>query len=331
MNYELPGPEWLGQNFGIHWDGKYHDLNGNFARVARIESKNNGGSFVVRISDPGCNPPDRMKGVHRFQTYLSTQGVRTVLPLKSLGDETFLTTDQGMTVEIYPFVQGRSPEKGNSTDIRLVGNEIGRLHSAGTGYVELGGEESLYQNHLALNRLMEEVLEKRESTRGMSFHRQYIEYVAETERWIEAIENLRPGLVETGLHLDTGPQNMIIDEEGQLWFIDCAHMVRGRRVFEVCVTLYYLDPCSDAPPGEPARYRSAVEKVETSFLAGYRETCDPSWSPEEEEALRIERMLMFIHGTTYWTARWDEETVLSEFTRWNEYYADLRAKLHKHL
>ena len=42
-------------------------------------------------------------------------------------------------------------------------------------------------------------------------------------------------------------------------------------------------------------------------------------------------MLMFIHGATYWTARWDEETVLSEFTRWNEYYTDLRAKLHKHL
>ena len=86
MNYELPGPDWLGQNYrDSRGDGKYHDLNGNFARVARIESKNNGGSFVVRISDPGCNPPDRMKGVHRFQTYLSgTQGVRTVLPLKSL-------------------------------------------------------------------------------------------------------------------------------------------------------------------------------------------------------------------------------------------------------
>ena len=42
-------------------------------------------------------------------------------------------------------------------------------------------------------------------------------------------------------------------------------------------------------------------------------------------------MLMFIHGATYWTTQWDEETVLSEFTRWNEYYTFLIVGLHNYL
>ena len=259
LDYKLPSPEWLRQKYGIRWDGQYRDLSGNIAHVVKIESKDND-PYVVKVTDPNRISQDRLSMVHRFQTHLSEHGVRTVLPLKSHIGETYLTTEQGMTIEVFPFIQGRPPERGNTCDIRLVGSEIGRLHSAGTEYLGLDGEESLYQNHLAINRLLEEIREKRESTRGKSFHKQYIKYVASTERWVEVIESLRPGLVESGLHMDTGPQNMIIDEEGQLWFIDCAHTVRGRRVFEVCVTLYYLDPCSDLPLGESSRYRPCSRK-----------------------------------------------------------------------
>ncbi len=327
LNDKLPSPEWVRQKYGILWDGQYCDLSGNTAQVVKIEPKDVGGSYVVRISDPRRISKDRLSLIHRFQTHLTTQGVRTVLPLKTLRGETFLTTERGMTIEVFPFVQGRSPERGNTLEVRLVGGEIAQLHSAGSGYLELPGEESLFQNHLAINQLQEEVWEKRESTKGKAFHEQYIKYVEETEGWVEAIDSLRPGLVETGLHLDTGPQNMIIDGEGQLWFIDCAHMARGRRVFEVCVSMYYLDPSSDVPLGEPTRYRPVDERVEALFLAGYKEFCEPPWSREESKALGIERMLMFIHGVTYWTTRWDEETVQGEFARWNEYYCTLRERL----
>ena len=327
MVFELPNPEWLNRQYGICWDGQYCDMSGNFARVARIESKEDGRSLVLRISDPGRISKERLKRVHRYQAHVNTQGARTVLPWKTLEGDTVSTTVQGMTMEVFPFVPGRSPRRGDSTDIRRVGCELGRLHSAGTDFSQLYGEESLFQNHLAINQLMVEVREKRESTRDNIFHEQFIEYVEETERWIEAIESRRNGLVETGLHMDTGPQNMIIDSEDELWFIDCAHMVRGRRVFEICVTLYYLDPSSGKQLGEPARYQLAVESVEAAFLDGYTDNCEPPWSDQESVALGIERMLMFIHGVTYWTERWDEDTVLKEYGRWKEYHTAMRAEL----
>ena len=329
----LPSPEWLHWKYGILWDGQYRDMSGKIAHVARIEPRNSAGPYVLRISDPGWNSQGplslvrRLSLVHRFQTHLSNHGVRTVLPLRSSGGETFLTTEHGMTIEVYPFVQGRRPARGNLSDVRLAGSEIARLHSVGFGYLDLPGEESLSMNHLAINRLRKEVREMRDSTRGKAFHVLYMKYVEETERWVEAIDSLRPGLVETGLHLDTGPQNMIIDNEGQLWFIDCNHSSRGRRVFEVCVSMYYLAPCSIAPWGQPTRYRLVDESVEASFLVGYKEVCEPTWREEESTALAIERMLMFIHGVNCWIAMGDEEAVREEFARWNEYYATLKAGL----
>jgi hypothetical protein len=70
-----------------------------------------------------------------------------------------------------------------------------------------------------------------------------------------------------------------------------------------------------------------VESVEASFLDGYTENCEPPWTRQETEALGIERMLMFIHGVAYWTARWDEETVQDEYARWQEYFAAMKAGL----
>ena len=157
LSDRLPGPEWLRQKYGILWDGQYCDMSGNLAHVAKIEPKDAGGSYVVRISDPKRISQDRLSLIHGFQAHLSTRCVRTVLPLKTLGGETFLTTEQGMTIEVFPFVQGRSPGRGNTSDVRLVGGKISRLHSAGYGYPELPGEESLFQNHLAINRLQAEV------------------------------------------------------------------------------------------------------------------------------------------------------------------------------
>lgn len=122
---------------------------------------------------------------------------------------------------------------------------------------------------------------------------------------------------------------MIIDRERQLWFIDCNHASRGRRVFEVCVSLYYLAPHSDLPWGEPARYRLVDEGVEAAFLEAYREVCDPPWREEESAALANERMLMFIHGVTCWVGMRDDEEVHEELDRWNACHSTLKAGLEK--
>ena len=49
---KLPSPEWVRKEYGILWDGQYCDMTGSIAHVVRIEPKNVGGSYVVRISDP---------------------------------------------------------------------------------------------------------------------------------------------------------------------------------------------------------------------------------------------------------------------------------------
>lgn len=333
LNDSLPAPDWLNRMYGIHWDGQYRDMSGRIAHVVRIACGRTGNPYVMRVSASGRNSEGstpsvrRLSQVHRFQTHLNDRGVRTVLPLSSFDGKTLSVTERGMTVELYPFVEGRPPTRGDESDIRLAAAEIVRLHNAGVGYRDLPDEEGLCMNHLAIDSLVEDVRKMRVSTRGKAYHDQFMEYVAETERCVSAIDRLRPDLVETGLHVDTGTQNMIIDDEGRLWFIDCNHASRGRRVFEVCVSMYYLAPHSDLPWGEPARYRLVDEGVEAAFLEAYREVCDPPWRGEESAALAIERMLMFIHGVTCWVDMRNEEDVRAELDRWNACYTTLRAGL----
>ncbi|MDE3258456.1 MAG: phosphotransferase [Gemmatimonadota bacterium] len=333
LDHSLPDPEWLKRKYEILWDGRYHAMSGRIAHVVRIACGNTGKSHVLRVSAPARNSEGslslvrRLSQVHRFQTHLNDRGVRTVLPLSSFDGKTFSVTERGMTVEVFPFVEGRPPTRGIESDVRLAGSEIARLHNAGVGYRDLPDEESLCMNHLAIDSLVEDVRKMRVSTRRKPYHDQFIEYVASMERCAEAIDRLRPHLVETGLHLDTGPRNMIIDREGQLWFIDCNHGSRGRRVFEVCVSMYYLAPQADLPWGEPARYRLVDEGVEAAFLKAYRKVCEPPWRGEKSAALAIERMLMFIHGVTCWTTMGDEEEVRDELDRWNACYSTLKTGL----
>ncbi len=329
----LPDPGWLHRKYGISWDGQYRDMSGMIANVVRIACGNTGNPYVLRASDPGrslegsSRTAHRLSQVHRFQAHLIDHGVRTVLPLRSVDGKTFSMTERGMAIEVFPFVEGRAPRRGDESDIRLAAAEIARFHNAGTEYGDLPGEEILCMNHLGIGSLVEEVRKMRESTTGTAYHDRFMEYVAETERCVRAIGRLRPDLVESGLHLDTGPQNMIIDNEGHLWFIDCNHASRGRRVFEVCVSMYYLAPHSDLPWGEPARYRLVDEGVEAAFLEMYREVCEPPWRDGESAALAVERMLMFIHGVTCWTTMGDEEDVRDELDRWNACYSALKTEL----
>lgn len=325
--YVLPSPEWFYLQFGIQWDGQYATLGSNTAHVVKIQRVDPDETLVIRISDPSRISQDRISQIHRFQAYLKARGVFTVLPYETPQGETFSTTESGFTIEVYPFIHGRSPQRGDFEDARLVARAVARLHHAGVDYLDLPGEESLFQNHVALEQLREDVRRTKELSKGKVFYNLYMEYTEETERWIAAIQALRTGLIETSLHLDTGPQNMIIDADGQLWFIDCNHMLRGRRVFEVCVSIYYMDCSSEAPLKAPHRYQGPDLQLETVFLDEYKGFCEPPWTSEENQALNIERMLMLIHGATYWASRWDEKTVREELIRFGDYRQALRANI----
>ena len=75
------------------------------------------------------------------------------------------------------------------------------------------------------------------------------------------------------------------------------------------------------------RYELPNQDLETSFLSAYKRTCEPPWTPEESKAFAIERMLMLIHGATYWTTRWTENAVKEELSRFRKYWQELEATL----
>lgn len=327
--YPLPTPAWLQRQYGIRWDGQCTPLSGTIARVVTIRRTDPDQMLVLRLSDPGRLPRARIEQVHRFQAYLQARGVRTGRPLSSLEGQTVATTENGDILEIFPFIPGRPPRRGDRADIRLVADALARLHRAGAAYLDLPDAESLNQNHVALNHLRRDIRRARKRAPGKAFADLYLQYTDRAEQWITALQALHDGLVETALHLDTAPQNMLIDEAGRLWFIDCGHMLRGRRVFEVCVSIFYMDPCSAAPQQDPRRYHPPDPVLAALFLQHYQAACTPPWNAAEDRALALEHMLLLIHGATYWATSWDEYTVQDELIRFGPYWRTLQAQIER--
>ncbi|NKB68238.1 MAG: phosphotransferase [Candidatus Latescibacteria bacterium] len=327
--YTLPSPQWLQQQYGIEWDGQYTLLGDNIAQVVKIHPIGTDQPLVMRISDPQRLAPERIEQVHRCQAYLQSSGVFTPLPRPALQGQTVLTTETGGAIELFPFIDGRPPRRGHWPDTRLVAEALTHWHNAGSQYLDLPGEESLYQNHVALDALCRSVRRARERAPNKAFGQLYLHYTEKAERWTAALQTLRGDLVDTSLHLDTGPQNMLIDIDNRLWFIDCNHMLRGRRVFEVCTTIYYMDPSSVAPRQNPRRYQPPDPELAALFLQYYQAVCAPPWTAAEDRALPLEHMLLLIHGATYWTTIWDEDTVQDELSRFYTYWKTLRGQLER--
>jgi Ser/Thr protein kinase RdoA (MazF antagonist) len=310
-------PQWLQDAYGIRWDGVATRLGGKLAQVVRIRDQTTGEDLVVRQSDRNRIGRDRLLRIHRFQQHLSEHDVLTPLP-RETSDQTTCAVHpaSGQLIEVMPFMAGRHPNRGSREDAARAGEALARFHNAGVRYHDLPGEESCDQNHVALGRLERSVVAARRRLGGSALEALASRYLEDAEDAILGLEGMREELVETGLHLDASPGNIILGKGGQAWFLDCSHAARGRRVFDVVTAIYYHDLSSVAEFGDTRRFAPVDPELDSAFRDGYERVCEPVWKPAETRALLIERHLMLIHGVAYWSKALSEdafEMVLTGF------------------
>jgi Ser/Thr protein kinase RdoA (MazF antagonist) len=292
---------WFGAIYGIRWSTAPTRLGGRLARVFAILDETSGRQLVVRLSDPFRIDESRITQVHRLMRHISRQGVHLALPMRTQDDRTFAVhRKRGYLAEVFPFKEGRHPTPGDVGDAARVATALAAFHDGGAEYEDLPGEESCDQNHVALERLRRDVSEARERSVGEAFEPILSEYLTGAELVIDELQSLRKDLVETCLHLDVSHGNVILGTNDRVWFIDCSHAVRGRRVFDVLTALYYMDLSSQAGSGEPGRYEDIDPDLESAFLISYRSACSPPWQPAEGLAYMLEKRLLLIHAAAYW-------------------------------
>jgi Ser/Thr protein kinase RdoA (MazF antagonist) len=299
---------WFRATYGVRWSTAPKLLGGRMAKVFGILDETSGKQLVVRLSDASRIDTLRITQVHRFMGHAARKGVHVCLPVGTRDGRTFAVhSEQGYLAEVFPFLEGRHPFPGDAKDAERVATALAAFHSCGAGYDDLPGEESCDQNHVALERLRRDVSEARERSVGESFEPLLSEYLTGAELVIDELQSLRTELIETCLHLDVSPGNVILGADGRVWFIDCSHAARGRRVFDVLTALYYMDLSSQANGGEHARYDDIDPEFESVFLSGYRSGCSPPWKPAEDRAYNLEKRLLLVHATAYWAL--EAETV----------------------
>ncbi|MBT3269277.1 phosphotransferase [Candidatus Poribacteria bacterium] len=315
MNAHGPDLAWLAQAFGVRPSGALERIGGKLASVFRFTDEATGREFVARVSDASHIPPARLARVHAFLAYIDANGVRTPVPLSARsGLSHALDPVSGRIVEVYPYISGRHPARGPVEDATRVARALAAFHTVGLQYANLPGEEACDQNHVALGRLEADLRRARTAARGKPYESLFAEYVADADRVIAAIRRLRPRLVETCLHLDANPDNIIFGDDGDVHFIDCSHTARGRRVFDVVTAAWYLDPASAAEGGDPRRYAVPDAELADAFMASYRAHCAPAWQDAESEAHGLERHLMLVHGAVYWALECPDEQAMRELT-----------------
>lgn len=164
--YVLPSPEWFYRQFGIQWDGQYTTLGSNTAQVVKIQRMDPDETLVIRISDPSRISQDRISQIHRFQTYLKTQGVFTALPYETPQGETFSTTESGFTIEVYPFIHGKSPQRGDFEDVRLVARVLPDCTMLGWTIWTYRAKKASFRIMLLLNNCARMSVRRRNCPRG---------------------------------------------------------------------------------------------------------------------------------------------------------------------
>ncbi|MAF11478.1 hypothetical protein CMK11_13595 [Candidatus Poribacteria bacterium] len=315
MNSQCPDVAWLDEVFGVRPSDVPERIGGNLASVFRFTDEATGKEFVARVSDASHIPPTRLGRVHAFLAYLDANGVRTPLPLLArVGGSHAVDTASERLVEVYPYVSGRHPARGSVEDASRVARALAAFHTVGLHYADLPGEEACDQNHVALGRLEADLRRAKTAARGKPYESLFAEYVAGADQIIAAIRRLRERLVESCLHLDANPDNIIFGDDGDVHFIDCSHMARGRRVFDVVTAAWYLDPASAGEVGDPCRYAVPDVELAAAFMASYRAHCAPAWQDAESEAHGLERHLMLVHGAVYWALECPDEQAMRELT-----------------
>lgn len=315
MSHPTPDSAWLGRVYGIRPRSRPERVGGRLASVFRLTDDVTGRELVVRVSDGSRIPPARLERVHTFLTYVDSRGVRAPLPLRARDGRSYAVDgDSQRLVEVYPYIRGRHPARGSADDAARVGQALAQFHNAVIDYTDLPGEEACDQNHVALGRLEADLRRAEQTVSGRPYEGIFREYVADAERLIAGVRDRRAGLIETCLHLDANPDNIIFGDDDHIHFIDCSHAARGRRVFDVVTAAWYLDPASAAEPGDPMRYAVRDAEVAAAFMEAYQSHCAPQWQDAETEARGLEERLMLVHGAVYWARECPEEQAMRELT-----------------
>lgn len=308
-------PAWFDRVYGLRPRGVVERVGGRMASVYKFTDDASGREFVARVSDADHIPAERLERAHAFLAHLVARGVGTPAPAHTRAGESIAALNApGRLVEVYPYVRGRHPVRGSAEDARRVARGLAMFHNAGRHYADLPGEEACDQNHVALGRLEADLRRAETIVPGRPYADLFGEYVAEAHGLISGVRELRSRLVETGLHLDANPDNIILGEDGHVHFIDCSHAARGRRVFDVVTAAWYLDPASAAEPGDPSRYAAPDAALEAAFLESYQAHCSPAWQEAETRARCLEKRLMLVHGAVYWALECPEEQAMRELT-----------------
>ena len=325
LESDLPTPEWLEAHYGLEWDGSHETYGGQMATVLSFDEKRSGEKLVMRVSDGSHIGLDRLLRVHRFLRHQSEQGVKIPLPLESIDGQTAtMHEESGMIVEIMPWAFGRHPVRGRVEDARRAAVALARWHAASAEYADLPDEGSIDQNHVNIKALQADMALARKKVNGATIEHRFTEAVAGADAVISDLESIRSGLIDTCLHLDSSPGNIILSNNGDVWFLDCSHSVRGRRVFDVVATSYYFDPVSQHPAGDPRRYDLPDAELSHVFLSEYQTACDPEWTDEETAAVLFEQVLMLVHGATCAALYLDDNLAAQEL----DGFANLRGLLH---
>jgi Ser/Thr protein kinase RdoA (MazF antagonist) len=327
-NGDFPDSDWLLRTYGIVCDDDRTVLAGKMAKVCVIHDVAIDRELVLRITDARKFSLERLQRVHRFLDHQYKHGVRTVRPISTFEGASCALYDESRIVEVYPFIEGRQPDRGDGPDIALVAHALADFHNAGSSYTDLPDEGSLDQNHVGLKRFRETIRHAEELatlTNETILSNMLAQHLSSVEAVIGEIERLRPQLAQTALHLDTGPNNIIIDDDGAAWFIDCNHALLGRRTFDVACTLYYHDLSSVAQAGDSRKYTHVDFALTERFMTAYTKTCDPAWHGEEEYVAGLEYRLMLAAGMCY-RVEYEPEHALIELSRFLPLCDDLAAR-----
>jgi Ser/Thr protein kinase RdoA (MazF antagonist) len=327
-NGDFPDSDWLLRTYGIVCDHGRTVLAGKMAKVCAINDVAMDRKLVLRVTDTRKFSLQRLERVHRFFNHQHCLGVSVVQPIPTVGGASCALYDESRIVEVYTFIEGRQPDRGDGLDIALVAHALAVFHNAGTSFTDLPDEDDLDQNHVGLKRFRE-TIRHTEGLAALAKGETLNDLLAQHLRGVEAvigeIERLRPQLVQTALHLDTGPNNIIIDDDGTVWFIDCNHALVGRRTFDVACTLYYHDLSSVAQAGDSRKYVHVDSALTERFMTAYTKVCDPAWRDDEEYVVGLEYRLMLAAGMCY-RVEYEPNSALVEMERFLPLCIDLAAR-----
>ncbi len=300
----------------------FERLGGRLADVFAFTDRDTGRKFALRVCPEQRVDRKTIRNVYQFLRRIDSEliesgsNVRVLSPISTRTEDAFVKLESPSRIaELYPFISGCHPRVGDVDDLKVVARALATFHATGlkqTFLALLPDAESVSHNHAGLGNVERQAIEALETANRMGLRKPFARYYDYLEQTLKELEQLLPYIAVTCLHLDTGPANIIIRDDGETWFIDCGHTVRGRRTFEVFVTMYYFDRCASASVGDSLRYKRIDSTTWQTFRDEYARHAVPRWCDTDEHALELEYRLLIIQGMCYTITTKDRETARIE-------------------